>query len=118
MFVYMFVECVGHHAFVCDPALLQAISLSYMIYLDNPHAVDLDSPMKTPYQLSSSNTRIMQSMALLTHPVPGSVNVNHSLLFFGLRDVSTPGGWVVDVLTANMVMKYCLHRCWYSPRPC
>lgn len=78
------------HATLCYG--LQAISNTYMIYLDNPHAVDLDSNLKYPYQLSSTNTLIMMSMTLLTKPVRGSTTPNQTLLFFGLRDINTPGG--------------------------
>lgn len=71
---------------------MQAISNTYMIYLDNPHAVDLDSNLKYPYELSSTNTLIMMSMTLLIKPVRGSTTPNQTLLFFGLRDTNTPGG--------------------------
>lgn len=69
----------------------QATSRSYMISLDNPHAVNLDSTMQTPFQLTSANTIIMQSMALLTQPTSSPLSANHTLVFFGRRDVNIPG---------------------------
>lgn len=74
---------------------LQAISSSWMIHLNNPHAVNLDTSMKTPYQISSSssNSLIMQSMSFTTTPIPGTSFANHSLVFFGLRDINNPGNF-------------------------
>lgn len=77
------------------PHELQAISFSWMINLDNAHAVNLDTSMKTPYQIasSSSNSLIMQSMSFTTTPIPGTGFANRSLVFFGVRDINNPGNF-------------------------